>query len=50
MTKSCNFVLPILLSVIALVFVAVITPKDFLLAICYIALLCADVPNPSSCL
>jgi hypothetical protein len=46
MTKSFNSVVPIMLTVIALV---VITPTDFLLAVCYIALFCADVPSPPSC-
>jgi len=49
MAKSFNSVVPILLTVIALVFVAVMTPTDFLLAVCYIALFCAAVPSPSSC-
>jgi hypothetical protein len=49
MTKSFNFVVPILLTVTALVFVTVSTPTDFMLAVCYVALFCAHVPSPSSC-
>jgi hypothetical protein len=46
MVKAVHFVVFIPLTVIGLVLI-VITPTYFLLADCYLVLVCADEPSPS---